>query len=289
MGSLAENVRKAALEKNDANQPKGESTADLQTQIAVGATGKGQSAGQNLKQSNIAEQIGMVEARGVQQDVANAGLQAASQVAAKEAEQEVEIKEVAAANRTKEMQFQADQADQMDALLSEMEYADEQLDDRKDAATLELIAANLRLSDEKYRHDIEMVGTRNRLDRSAEIAHEAARIEIGDNTQRLYDEIENNDRMRAEDRADREKDLMMSLEDAYKVTEAKIQDDLSAAKFNTAKDLGVAGVSTAGEAGLFDNMFGGEEGTAAGEVAGSGGAGDTDTLHSTGYNGVYEG
>jgi hypothetical protein len=37
--------------------------------MAVGATGKAQEAGQNLKQSNIAEQMGMVNARGAQEEV----------------------------------------------------------------------------------------------------------------------------------------------------------------------------------------------------------------------------
>jgi len=253
MGSLAENVRKAALDKNNANQPTGTNTADLQTQAATGATGKGQAAGQNLKQSNIAEQIGMVEARGAQQDVAVAGLDKASAVAAKEAEQEVAQKEVQASNRVKEMQMEAEQADEMDSIISGMKYADAELEDREDALQLEQLGQSLRLSDEKYRHDVEQIGTRNRLDRSEEIAHEAARIEIGENTKRLYDQIEHSNKIKAEDRAEREETLMMGLEDAYKIAEAKIQDEVSAAKISFVKDAAVTGVSAYAASGPSQN------------------------------------
>ena len=245
MSNLAENVRKAALKKNNENQPTGTQTSDLQIQLATGATGKGQSREQSLKQSNIAEQIGMVQAREAQQAVAVAGIDAAAQIATKEAEAEVKQKEVAASNRVQEMQFQAEQADQMDQILSQMQFSDSELEDREDAFSLEQMAANLRLSDERYRHDLEMVGPRNRLDKSAEIAREAARIEIGDNTARLYDEIENQHRMSAEDRAQREEDLIISLDDAFNIVGSKIQDDLNASKISFVKDAATAGVSVA--------------------------------------------
>jgi hypothetical protein len=251
--SIAENVRKAALEKSAENLPKGTNTADLQTQAATGATGKGQSTGQSLKQSNIAEQMGMAEARGAQQDVAVKGLEAAQQVATKEAEVEVQQKEIDASNRNQEMQHDMEQADKMDQVMSDIEYSDAKMEDRKDSLVLEKVAAQLRLSDEKYRHEIEQTGTRNRIDSSAEIAKEAARLEIGSATSLLYDKIDHANKNAAEDREDREKGIMMSLNDAFKITEAKIQDEVSAAKISFVKDAADTGVSAYAASGPSQN------------------------------------
>lgn len=239
--SLADNIRRAAQEKSTENMPQGGQTAALQTQLAAGATGKAQEAGQNLKQSNIAEQMGMVNARGMQEDVQQEGMEQASKVAAKEATQEVEAKRIAAANRTKEMEHQAVMADQNDQLLATMKASEAKLEDREDAFELEQVASRLRLQDKKYVHEVQMIGKRNRIDSGRRIALEAERLAIGTQTQQLYTNLENKYQLAEMKREDIWKDTVMGLDDAFKIAESKLEDERTAMTISTVRDLAVTG------------------------------------------------
>jgi hypothetical protein len=246
MSNIADNIRKAAMNQSAENMPTGTSTADLQTQLATGATGKGQDAAQANKQSNIAEQIGMVEARAAQQQTKQAGLDVASQVAAKEAAADTQQKEIETANRIKENDRKFQESDARDRILSQIEYSETKLADRKDAHVLESIASDLRLADDKYVHELKMTGARNRLHNSREIALEAARLEIGENTSRIYADIEAKAKLYARKRGVREAELRLDLKDAFKIANAKIDDDVLASKISFGRDMISAGVSTYG-------------------------------------------
>lgn len=252
MSKLADNIRKAAMEKKTADLPTGTATQDAQAQMAITATGKAQSAGQNLKQSNIQEQMGMLEAREAQTSVQQQGLEQASQVAAQEAEQEMKVKQVESANRVKQIQFETEQTDMMDKMLSNMQYEEAQLEDRKDALQLEQVGASLRMNDQKYRHELEMVGARNRIDNEASIAKEAERLVIGNQTQALYDDLSNSYVLNELERADTWQTAKMNLNDALKIAKAKISDQTKAMQTSALRDIGSAGYVAADESGALD-------------------------------------
>lgn len=244
MSTLADNIRKAALNKTYENQPQGTNTQDLQTQLGVGATGKGQNAGQNLKQSNIAEQIGMVDARAAQEQVEQQGLDAASDIAAKEAAQAVRTKQVEAANRTKEMEQKSLMADRLDDILSSIKYSEAQLEDRYDAMQLEQAAATLRLSEKKYISDLKDIAARNNIRDMASMKAEAIRLAIGQKTSLLYQDLSNQYELNELRRADTWKEAKMNLDHALKVAEATIADQTKAMQISAVKDLGQAAWTT---------------------------------------------
>lgn len=244
MSTLAENIRKAALNKSYENQPQGTNTQDLQTQLGVGATGKAQAAGQNLKQSNIAEQIGMIDARAAQEQLEQEGLDAASQIAAKEAAQEVKTKQVDAANRVKEMEQRSLLADKLDAMISEIQFSETQLEDRYDAMQLEQVAASLRLSDDKYLHELNQIAARNRIMDMASMKSEAIRLAIGEQTSQLYNDLKDKYDLNELKRADKWKEAKMNLNHALQLAEAAIADQTKAMQISAVKDIG-GGVVTA--------------------------------------------
>jgi len=256
--SIADNVRKASLNKTAENLPKGDNTKQLQEQLATGATGKGQAAGQNLKQSNIAEQIGMVNARGAQQDVAVQGLEAANQVAAKETNIQVQEKQVQAANRTQEMQHEARQADQMDSILSEIKYSETQLEDREDAAELEHVGRSLRLKDEKYRHTISQIGEKNRINETKRIAVEAKRLSMGNRTAELHSKLLDAGVLGDKKRASSERTQMDAINDALAIGEAAYEDDMNATRAGAITSVAMASGQGLHESGALKGMFSGD-------------------------------
>ena len=267
MSKLADNIRQAALEKSPENLPTGTNTEDLQTQLAVGATGKAQAAGQNLKQSNIAEQIGMVNARVAQTEVVEQGMEAAQEMANKEAAAEVQAQQVAASNRTKEIEQQAFRQDQMDQIMSQIRFSEKDLEAREDRFQLEQVAANLRLGDEKYRHDLNMIASTNRIDNGARIREEATRLAMGEASARLYQDLANQYQLGEISREESYKKDVMSAEHAFKVAEAALEDYTTASMISLAKDVAVTGVS-AYQAGLFDTATTTAAPTAVEEAAG---------------------
>ena len=230
--SLSDNIRKAASDKSTENAPKGDATAELQKQMSVSATGKAVAAGQTQKQSNIAEQLGMISARNAQDTVQQQGHEQAQKIAQSEAEQQTKEKEVQNANQIKEIEFKAAQLDRFDAMMAEVEYSNAALEDREDALHLEMMGQALRLSDEKYRHEITQIGERDRIDVGANMKREINRLEIGEKTALLYKSINDEDRLKKRKRKDREEEIIMGLNDALKVAEAKLEDQVSAAKMD---------------------------------------------------------
>jgi len=251
MGNLADNVRKAALQKSSENLPQGDNTAKLQTALATGATGKGQDTGQGLRQSNVAEQLGLVKAREQQQAVVVSGLDAASEIAHKEAQRELDNNKVESANRIQEENIEAEKADKVDELLSTIQFEDTKLEHRRDVAAIEKAARDLRLQSQEYRHDLEMAGQYSRLHDRKERTLEVNRLVLGERTSLFTKELEHKGVL-AENKRDRQWDAStMGLDDAINLAISTIEDQSNAQIVGGVRDVAISGAAAYGS-GAFD-------------------------------------
>jgi len=247
MGTLADNIRQASLKQVQEKVGPQASSADLQTQLAVGATGKGQSTGQNLKQSNVAEQINLVKARAAEQQVVQQGMDQAAEVANQEAKQELEVKQLESANRLKEEQISLEKSEAVSSMLAEIKYSDTQLEMRQDQADVENAARAVRLSNRKYRHQLDMAGKQGRLAEKVRLDKELKRLVIGERTANLYKDIENRMGLRETELAAAWQDKRMSLDMAMDIAVANIEDETQKQAFAAGRDVAVAGWDVYGE------------------------------------------
>jgi len=247
MTTLADNIRQASLNQASKTVGPQSSSQSLQTQLATGATGKGQRTGQNLKQSNVAEEINLVKARAAQQEVVQQGLDQASEIAYQEAERELEKKQFESANRIKEEQIKLEKSDAIDSMISEIQFSESELELREDNAKVEQAAREVRLSNQKYRHDLEMAGNHNRLHEKVRLDKELKRLVIGESTANLYAKIALKMDLDEKQLAAAWEEKTMDLDMAMNVAVAKIERETQRQAFEAGKDVAAAGWDVYGE------------------------------------------
>lgn len=213
--SISDNIRKAALDKATEAAPQGNQTQAAAEQLAVQATGKGISGSQS-QLSNVSERLAMSQGKAQQQAIAEQQFEEADRLTNAETQQIAEQQAVQQSLRIKEMQQNAQLADQLDEMLSNVKASDMALEDREDQMELEHLGRQLRMSNEQYLHDLDMAKQREQLNDRAAYARKARELNMSEGLKNAMDKLDKN---KALNSMQIQADLEAALSDIANATE----------------------------------------------------------------------
>ena len=226
--SIADNVRKAALNKADQGMPQGDQTAAAASQIATSATGKGQSAAEGQALSNVGERLAMGQANAQQQALTEQQLNQAAEVSNQETAATAEQQAVEQNQKHQEFQNDLQEADVLDGLLSTIKQSEMRLEDRADAVQVENAAQKMRLANKDYTQKLDMAFKREQLNNKAAFRKKAAEINMSNGLKNVAQQIKNREDLNSMQIQEALKQQLENIESATQILESDYRDSSGA-------------------------------------------------------------
>lgn len=217
--SIADNVRKAALNKATENAPQGNQTAAAATQIATSATGKGQSAAEGQALSNVGERLAMGQAQAQQNALTQQQLNQAAEISNQETAATAEQQAAEQNLAHQEYQMDLQRADELDGLLSTIKQSEMRLEDRADAIQVENAAQKMRLSNKEYMHNLDIAAKRENLNNAAAFKKKAMEINMSNGLKNVSQQLKSREDLASMDIQSKLKAALSNIANATKILE----------------------------------------------------------------------
>lgn len=201
----------------------GEAGQQVQALTGVAQTGKVQAPGPSSKMSALQERVAALQGQMGLNQVAQQSTEAQQELAgnAELAEKASRIQDEALEEKRQQTRTQFNQ--NIQAVLNSYSQQGRQLNLAKDKSRMEQLGFNLRLGNDKYVHDLQMRGSRERLQTHAGMNENIARTVFADEQEMLSDSLEFREMMGQKQRDLTESLANMDLEQALQMANAGIQ------------------------------------------------------------------
>lgn len=242
MATPLQNLQSMAAGGGLAPMPAPTQTQQVQQLLTTKATGRATGPGAAPKATNIQEQVALSQARLQQQELQQAGKEAATQLGMQEQEATQQYEQSVADLDEKRISIQEQYQRQVEAVFRDLSRGTRELDFQKDAARAEQLGFQLRLSNDKYVNDLKREGARSRL--TSEIAFkEALTLSIFAEEEKLYrSSLAFKSMIDAEDRSFNEKLAQMDMDLAQELAAAETDAMQTAAMYSGVAEMAKGGI-----------------------------------------------